>query len=431
MTEAKRRLGFEQEFFLVDKTGAISHRADELLSRCQAIATEKDAKPDCFAPEWVKHIVEINTIPVDSVTQLAQEYFSNLQIAIQAGQELGLRLYPLSTYPLHVMPIIRNESWYHVQVRTVGYDRFLHAGRCTGTHLHLEVAPGAIDPRVGVSYEATTAAKAEILNLFNLATALDAALIALSRACPFYEGRGMNVSAHTVHYRGRDIFGWEGVYTHLQAVGGLQPYVHSVEELVELQFGRYHAWLEAMDRAGVERQLFFEAGGSLLKTAWNRVRLNKIGTIELRGTDSNYPKKILAIATLVSNAAIRVRRENLTVRPKTGVKTFQLSGDRLDVPEFEYLDRDLLYAAVTEGVKHREVKDYLDSIFEFATQDGENIDLLTKLRSDLGEYQTTEAELLQEFQPSTGIISPDEGLRLVRQSCDKLEQQVLDVTSNW
>lgn len=429
MTEAKRRLGFEQEFFLVDETGAISHRADELLSQCQAIATEKGSNPDCFAPEWVKHIVEINTNPVNSVTQLAQEYLNNLQIAIQAGKELGLRLYPLSTYPLHVMPIIRNKLWYHVQLRTVGYDRFLHAGRCTGTHVHLEIPAGTIDPRVGVSYNATTAAKAELLNIFNLATAFDAALIALSRACPFYEGRGMNVSAHTVHYRGRDIFGWEGVYTNLQAVGGLQPYVHSVEELVELQFSRYHAWLSAMDRAGVERQLFYEAGGSLLKTAWNRVRPNNIGTVELRGTDSNYPDRILAIAALISNAGARVRRENLTVRPKTGVKTFQLSGDRLYVPEFEYLDGDLLYAAVTEGVKNREVKDYLDSIFEFATQDGEGINFLQKLRSDLGEYQTTEAELLQEFQPSTGEISPDEGLRLVRQACDKLEQQVSTLIS--
>ena len=100
MTEAKRQLGFEQEFFLVDETGAISHRADEFLSRCQAIAREKGSDPDCFAPEWVKHIVEINTNPVNSVTELTQEYFSNLQIAIQAGQELDLRLYPLSTYPL-------------------------------------------------------------------------------------------------------------------------------------------------------------------------------------------------------------------------------------------------------------------------------------------------------------------------------------------
>ncbi len=430
MTATKRRIGLEQEFFLVDESGAISHQADEFLQQCQEIATAKGRNPDYFAPEWVKSMVEINTPPAYSVTELATEYLQNLQLAIQVARSLHLRLYPLSTYPLHVMPVIRDRLRYHVQVRTIGYERFLHAGRCTGTHLHLDLPEGIIDPRVGVSYNNNEAAQEELLNIYNLATAMDVALIALSRACPFYEGRGMNVSAHTVHYRGSDVFGWEGVYTHLQAVGGLQPYANSTEELVEQQFARYYAWLEAMDKAGVERHLFAEAGGSLLKAAWNRVRLNGIGTVELRGTDSNYPEVILAIATLVYNAADRVRREKLTVRTDEGVRTFQLNGDRLSVPEFDYLDGDLLYAAVTEGVRNAEVKAYLDSLFAFAEQDGsEGSDLLAKLRSSLGEYQTTEAEILQEFQPVTGEISREEGLRLVLQSCDKLEKQVLSLTN--
>lgn len=322
MSVANRRIGLEQEFFLVDEAGVISNRADEFLQRCQEVAEAAGRSPAYLAPEWVKCIVEINTPPAYSVTELAREYLSNLKLALQVGRELNLRLYPLSTYPLHVMPVIRNKLWYHVQVRTVGYDRFLHAGRCTGTHLHLDLPDGTIEPRVAASYNTTSAAREELLNLYNLATALDVALIALSRACPFYEGRGMNVSAHTVHYRGSQIFGWEGVYTHLQAVGGLQSYAASVEELVELQFARYYAWLEAMDKAGVERQLFFEAGGNLLKAAWNRVRLNPIGTIELRGTDSNYPEVTLTIATLVYNAADRVRRENLVVKPAEGTRTF-------------------------------------------------------------------------------------------------------------
>jgi carboxylate-amine ligase len=425
VTLADRRIGLEQEFFLVDRTGAIANRADEFLQRCQEVAETKGRNPNYFAPEWVKSMVEINTPPAYSVSELAKEYLSNLNLALQVGQELDLRLYPLSTYPLHVMPAIRNKPWYQVQIRTVGYERFLHAGRCTGTHLHLDLPEGTIDPHVGVSYNVTPEARAELLNLYNLAIAMDVALIALSRACPFYEGRGMNLAAHTVHYRGSDVFGWEGVYTHLQAVGGLQPYASNIEELVELQFSRYYAWLAAMDKAGVERHLFSEAGGNLLKAAWNRVRLNKIGTIEMRGTDSNYPEVILAIATLVYNAADRVRRENLTVRPVEGVRTFKLSGNHLAVPDFKYLDGDLLYAAVTEGVCSAEVAAYLDSILEFVIPDGgEGSHYLAQLSSSLGEYQTTEAKLLQEFQPTTGEISRDEGLRLVLESCDKLEQQV-------
>lgn len=425
MTVADRRIGLEQEFFLVDEAGVLSNRADEFLQRCQEVAEVEGRSPDYFAPEWVKNMIEINTPPAYSVTDLGTEYLSNLKLALQVGREMSLRLYPLSTYPMHVMPIIRDKLWYHVQVRTVGYDRFLHAGRCTGTHLHLDLPQGTIDPRVGVSYDVSAAAREELLNIYNLATALDAALIALSRACPFYEGQEMNVAAHTVHYRGSDTFAWEGVYTHLQQVGGLQPYAASAEELVELQFARYHAWLEAMDKAGVERHLFAEAGGSLLKAAWNRVRLNGIGTVEMRGTDSNYPEVILAIATLVYNAADRVRRDNLTVMPAEGVRTFDLRGNKLSVPDFKYLDGELLYAAVTEGVKSPKVTAYLDSILEFVVQDGgEGSKYLAKLSSSLGEYQTTEADILQEFAPATGEISRDEGLRLVRQCCDKLEEQV-------
>lgn len=425
MTVADRRKGLEQEFFLVDEAGVLSNRADEFLQRCQDIAEAAGRSPDYFAAEWVKSMIEIQTRPVYTVTDLAKEYLSNLKLALQVGRELGLRLYPLSTYPMHVMPVIRDKLWYHVQIRTIGYDRFLHAGRCTGTHLHLDLPEGTIDPRVGVSYDATPAAREELLNTYNLATALDTALIALSRACPFYEGRGMNVSAHTVHYRGSDTFGWEGVYTHLQPVGGLQPYAASTEELVELQFARYYAWQEAMDNAGVERHLFREAGGNLLKAAWNRVRLNSIGTVEMRGTDSNYPEVILAIATLVYKAADRVRHENLTVTPAKEARTFEVRGNKLFVPDFKYLDGDLLYAVVTEGVKHPAVRAYLDSLLEFVVQDGgEGAHYLAKLRSSLGEYQTTEADILQDFVTATGEISRDEGLRVVLQSCDKLEEQV-------
>jgi carboxylate-amine ligase len=279
-----------------------------------------------------------------------------------------------------------------------------------------------------VSYGSTAAARAELLNIYNLATALDTALVALSRACPFYEGRAMELAAHTVHYRGSDIFGWDGVYTNLPQVGALQPYADSVEGLVEQQFARYYAWLEAMDRAGVERHLFQEAGGSLLKAAWNRIRLNKLGTVELRGTDSNYPEVILAIATLVYNAADRVRHEGLTVRPAEGACTLEVNDNKLLVPEFKYLNGDLLYAAATEGIKSPEVSAYVDSILKFSVHEDKGWEYLAKLSSNLSEYRTTEAELLQEFAPATADISQEEGLRLVRQSCDTLEEQVFAIS---
>ncbi|MGJ3246416.1 MAG: glutamate-cysteine ligase family protein [Elainellaceae cyanobacterium] len=425
MKERDRRIGLEQEFFLVDTSGAISDRADEFLEHCRALATTQGRNPDYFAPEFVKNMVEVNTPPVYRMSELAIEYLENLKLALHVAHELDLRLYPLSQYPLHFTPVIRNELNYHVQARTVGYDRFLRAGRCIGTHLHIELPPGTIDPDIGISYETSSADRAEALSLYNLVTALDPALIAFSRACPFYEGNVFGLAARTVHYRGSYDFGWEGVYTHLPQAGELQPYATNVASLVRMQFARYYAWLEAMDRADVKRSLFFEAGGSLLKSAWNPVRLNALGTVESRGTDSDYPSVILAIAALVYSAAIRVRHEGLTVRPVAGVHAFEIYEDLLAVPEFDYLNGTLLYAATTEGVKHPDVIAYLNSILAFVKEsDPDSAIYLQTFGISIENYKTTETEILQEFAPVTAEISRDDGLRLVRKACDIFERQV-------
>ena len=180
-----------------------------------------------------------------------------------------------------------------------------------------------------------------------------------------------------------------------------------------------------MEKAGIERYLFLEAGVSLLKSAWNPVRLNKLGTIEIRCIDSNYASMILAVIALIENAAHRVRREKLTVRPAKGMQIFELVGDRLYVPDFEYLNGELLYTSATEGVKNLKVKAYVDSILQFAIADGgEGANLLAKLSKDLDCYQTTEAGILQELTLTTAQLPLDAGLRLVRECCDKLEAQV-------
>lgn len=428
MENHDRRLGLEQEFFLVNQEGDLSNSADQFLEAAQEEAPSQGLRPESFKPEFVKCMVEINSSPARSLADLSGEYLQTLQYALNVAHSLNLRLYPLSTYPLHIMPVMRNNLNSHLQVRTVGSDRFANASRCTGTHLHLELPPGVIDRRLGIAYDSTADARAETLNLYNLSTALDAALIALSRACPFFEGQVSGLATRTVHYRGSEYFGWQGVYTHLQPVGGLMPYAETTEDLVAQQFHRYYTWLEAMDQAGIERQLFWDSGGELLTAGWNPVRLNRLGTVELRGMDSNYPALTLALITLVVGAAQRVRNEHLRVTPQAGVHQFEWQDDQLLVPEFDYLNGNLLYGAVTEGSHHEAVKPYLNSVLAFVCQQEEFVQPLAKLKSDLGDYQTTERVLLDEFPPVTDQLSREAGLDLVRHCCDQLEHQVQSLT---
>ncbi|HEX2097717.1 MAG TPA: glutamate-cysteine ligase family protein [Rubrobacteraceae bacterium] len=422
-----RRIGMEQEFFLVDADGVLADRADEFLTLYRKAARAAGWDPHDLAPECARCMVEIDVPPAYSLAELSREYLNRLQLALSVGRELGLRLYPLATYPLDVGPVLRDESHYWIQARTVGPERFTHAGRCAGAHLHLEVMQGTVDPRVGVSYDAPRAAHEELLNLYNLATALDAAIVALTRSCPYYAGKANGLAMRTAHYRGDLYLAPHGLYAWFEEVGGLRPYAGSVEELVELQFSRYHAWLEAIDRAGVERRLLSEIGGGLLKgSSWNPVRINPLGTVELRGLDSNYPEKILAVGALVSAAAERVRRERLTVLPHGDVRAFEVVGETLLVPGFDYLNRDLFRAAMTGGAENKEVASYLDSILGFARAGRGNAeeDGFETLKV-AGRYQTTEAEILQSFAPpASGLLSNERGLELVREACDELEKQV-------
>jgi hypothetical protein len=322
---------------------------------------------------------------------------------------------------LPLKPVVRDGLDYRVQVNTVGPERFEDAGRCAGTHLHLELQAGTVDEGAGISATASAAAREEVSNIYNLATALDPALVALSRSCPFFEGRKTGLAVRTVHYRGSAAFGWQGVYKDLPQVGALLPYAEDAEHLIRQQFDRYKAWLSAMDRAGVQRRYFAEAGGDLLRPAWNPVRLNRQGTLELRGMDSNYPEVTLATAAIILRAAERVRREGLEVLPAEGVLAFETTGDILRVPGFGHLGGELLHTAVTRGAGDETVAAYLDSILEFAGTEDERLAVLFHHRRTTGSYPTTEAGILEAYD---GHLSEDEGLRLVLEACDELETQV-------
>ena len=414
-----RRAGLEQEFFLVEESGLPSERADEFLHRCREEAGDSDR----FAPEFVKGLVEVNTPPVQTPVELEREYAKSLRMALSCARPLGLRLYPLGTYPLPLRPVTRGGLDYRVQVRTVGRERFADAGRCAGTHLHLELPEETVDAETGLAADATPAARAEVLNLYNLATALDPALVALTRSSPYFEGRTTGMAVRTVRYRGSAVFGWDGVYRDLPQVGALLPHAKDPDHLVRQQFERYRAWLAAMDRAGVERGHFFEAGGDLLRPAWNPVRLNRQGTLELRGMDSNLPEPTLTAVALILGAADRVRGENLEVVPAEEADAFEIAGDELRVPAFGRLC-DLLRAAATGGVEDPAVLLYLDSIIGFVGTGDDRLAGLRQHRRTTGGYPTTEAAILNEQPASDDGLSEEDGLRVVLAACDELEEQV-------
>jgi len=416
-----RRIGLEQEFFVVDRQGAPRDLADLLLRECREAARVEGLDPRCFKAECAKGLVEITTPPSPRLADLIEDYLTSLGLALRVASGLGLALYPLGTYPLPISPLVRDDLGYRVQASIIGHGRFSHAGRCAGAHLHLELPAGTVWPDVKAALDAPAAAQRELLGLYNLATALDPALVALTRACPFYEGRADGFAARTVHYRG--ILGFEGVYADLSEVGGLSAYASRVEDLVDQQRARYRAWFSAMDLAGVERRHFAQAGGSLHRASWNPVRLSHYGTVEIRSMDANFPEMVLAVCALIRGAAERVRRERLEVRPARGVLALEPDGDLLYVPTFSYLNGELLGAAVTRGVWDRRVEAYVDSVVRFASPYLEAPELVEPLGTS-GNYKNTESEILATSPHWGASLTREQGLSLVREACRRMDEQV-------
>src|SRR5215203_3732651 len=168
-----RRMGLEQEFFLVDRNGAPRDLADPFLWECREAARAGGVDPRCFEAEAVKGLVEITTPPSHGVVEMARHYLRNLDLALGVAAGLGLALYPLGAYPLRLSPAVRDDPGYRLKSSILGHRRFLHAGRCAGGHLHLELPAGTVWPDVKASLDATVVAKRELLGVYNLATALD------------------------------------------------------------------------------------------------------------------------------------------------------------------------------------------------------------------------------------------------------------------
>lgn len=72
-----RRIGLEQEFFLVDRRGAPQDLADPFLRRCREAAQAAGFDPRCFKAECAKGLLEIATQP--SQCRRLEEQVSSLR----------------------------------------------------------------------------------------------------------------------------------------------------------------------------------------------------------------------------------------------------------------------------------------------------------------------------------------------------------------
>lgn len=353
-------VGLEFETFILDSRGRVSEfKVDDLIDVC--LARELPARE-----ESSRNMLEFGTSPYADLQRSFLEMVSTLSEVIKSARKLDGYVYPLANYLGEFQPKLRNKSWYLVKRQIIGTKRMLLAASCAGFHFHYSLSRNIFNEVSKFLQIIPPADERQILlNQYNALIATDPAFITMLQSSPFFNGHYIAKDSRVVTYRGGEVIGIDGAYTDLKQFGGLQAYAHSYEQLVKSIFYRYESWRKLATSSGQPTEDI--AAKSKLDYAWNPIKINKLGTIEYRGMDMNYPKYIISSSLILKFLLRRVSDPRLSVMPcKEGIKKpFKVESGVLFVPPANYLHNILQYEAAKNGLDNRALSKYVKALYKF------------------------------------------------------------------
>jgi hypothetical protein len=364
MVAIKSTLGLEVEFFLIDNEGRVVNNADKIIE-----ASKKINPAAAIIPEIAENMLELGSMPSTKISESAQSLFDNLKVAVKAASEQKTLLLPMATYPGDFSPKMRDKGLYKIKKKVFG-EKYDITGKCVGFHFHHALPEGSFDATSknlkAVLKEKT---KKSLVEAYNLSIAIDPVLTTLMQSSPFYHRKHLGKDSRMIVYRGGKALGYEqGLYSeYLQEFGELPVYELNDSDLLDRLIERYSVWKKAIRELAPEvvDTANYE---SILTTAWNPVKINPHGTIELRGMDINFPSLIFPITLAVKYLYQDVYEHELHVVPSdAGVaEYFKEEKGKLFVPPDEYVRKKLQYLSAYFGMENDSVRNYCKSFLKLA-----------------------------------------------------------------
>jgi len=361
--QERAKSGLEMEMFLIDHEGNIANDADRILKEAEKKKLEIDLKKEC-----TKSVVEVGVVPRIYVRNLADRVLTDVLSALDIIEEKELGVFPLAVYPARYEPEMRKGPWYGIKENIFGADKWPLAGRCTGFHFHYSLPSGIFGEDKFLVTNAKRMDKQRALNEYNLALACDPATTLFTQSSPIHNGMVLGKDVRLFLYRGGKDLRYDGLYSKFPLFGALPEYAVEYSDLIYLAERRYKAWSDTMLEAGAKKEAIEEY--YKLDFTWAPLKVNKVGTIELRGMDMNFPSVLLATAILVKYALKNVQREDIEVVPSTvAVKEpFLFEDNKIYVPPFWYVSSRLQYQSARYGLADDEVKHYSKRFYAFCMQ---------------------------------------------------------------
>ncbi|MBU0535393.1 MAG: hypothetical protein KKE20_00370, partial [Nanoarchaeota archaeon] len=178
------------------------NKADIILKECKKIKKNMYIQKECSM-----QMVELASFPSVNVQNVALDLIKNYKIINEVAEKNDIVIYPLSVYPGTFKPKMRAKRWYTIQQKILGKEKFSRAGKTVAFHAHYTLPKGVFDRKTRfLKPMLNSKIKQTLIDSYNMAVAMDPALVTFLQASPFVDGRFLAKDSRVLLYRGgRDL----------------------------------------------------------------------------------------------------------------------------------------------------------------------------------------------------------------------------------
>jgi len=390
-------MGLELELFTVARDGSIVNKGMALKRKSQ-----EKVRKHLVSGELGEHQIEIITDPKAHVAKSFLQVLDTIEHVIEAAKKLEVLLYPYGTHPGEFEPTFRKKKWYEIKEQLVGTDKFKIASMCSAFQFHYSLSRSVFDRGSGtIKVSRKEKSNVRTVSLYNFLIAADPVVATLMQSSPFMQGYHIAKDSRVIYYRGGENLRHEGLHSEFQLFGGLQPYINTVTDILRLIEKRYDVWRSQLLMHGFDPAVIHKYGKKL-DYSWNPIKINKVGTFEIRGMDMNLPSYCLGMSYLLQEALHRVNREELVVTPSDiGIhKPFTVEKNKLYIPPESMVHAVLQYSSAVDGLKDPQIYDYCKAFVKFALETSPKKEhvLASRIGKILEKGQTVSDEMLRQIK---------------------------------
>ena len=399
-TLKRSTLGFEVEFFILDKNGQLVNEADLLLKKIE----EKKRNPHSeIIAECSKNMIEVGSYPSTETTSTVEALVDNLKLLLYTADEQDLLICPLATYPGKGPVKIRsNVAKYRAEEILFGQKRYKMAGSCVGFHFHHALPWGVFDQkRLTLKKLINSKNKQSLVNAYNFLIAADPAITTFMQSSPFFRGRQLAKDCRLLIWRGGQALNYpDSLYANLPKYGALPGYEHTETDIINSINSRYEEWLKILQDGGV-KESELPKYHSVLDTNWTPIRINAHGTIEQRGMDMNHLLPLSSVAIILSRVLRAIQEDYYKVFSSDVAvrEPFKVDRKIIYIPPDTHVLQKLQYAAAYRGMDDDEVWYYCKRLVSLVKilEGKKNLDwLLEPLERMIKDRKTVSDEIIAQ-----------------------------------